>query len=346
MNLMDVLLFQDRTELRKLVKESDGSPNLNSKRELIEALYPKLASVEALKERYYKLSNDAKKIILHLCYDQKIFISREELNGFVPNLKGNEFLKVLEELIVNGLLFAFKQGNFVLPKQVKNELIRCLQLEIQENSFIVPAAIESQKEITIVTDIFAFVDFVMEKPIPLTKSGSMYKKDFQAMMKEFAYKESLPDEQWRFGYGRRFSQYPDRFSLIYDFCFSNGWISENFDVLTINSAVDDLFDMRMNDLMQAIVRFWHKLYRRPFPTVRLLHSLLVEALVEGEAVEEEFLLSTFAPFVNSYYFDTREDIISKRFLRMLLYLDVISKVETDHFSGYTTGPSRQFMKKL
>ncbi|RXJ03961.1 hypothetical protein DS745_00800 [Anaerobacillus alkaliphilus] len=344
MNLMDVLLFQDRSELRKLLKESDRSLNINSKRELVEVLYPRLANFDDLKERYQQLSNDAKKVILHLCYDKKMFISKEELNGFVPKRKGNEFHELINELATNGLLFVFKQGNYVVPIQVKNELIRCIQIEIKDNSFILPSSTSDQKEITIVTDIFAFVDFIMDKPLTLTKSGAMYKKDFQALMNVFSYKESLPNDQWRFGYGRRFSLYPDRFSLIYDFCFSNGWLKETADTLTIHTSVEELFEMRINELMQSIVTYWHKLYRRPFPSVRLLYLLLFNSLVEGEAVEEDYLLSAFAPFVNEYYFDTKEDVITKRFLQMLVYLDVVSKVELEHFTGYTIGPSHRFLK--
>ncbi|MCT8138906.1 hypothetical protein H1D32_15015 [Anaerobacillus sp. CMMVII] len=343
MNLMDVLLFQDRNELIKLVKEREVAFNLNSKRELVEVLYPMLLNSEHISAKFDSLTNEAQKIVLALCYDQKLFLSKEELYGLTPSLDTITFQKVIEELTANGFLFCYVNRNYLIPSQIKKQLVRSIHLKIEDYRLVLPAT-ALDAEISIVNDLFVFIDYVQEKPLSLTKTGVIYKKDFQSMMNHFRYKETLPNEQWRFGYGRRFSQYPDRFSLLYDFCFENGWLLEKEGVLTVQPCVEDLYDMRLPQLMKSIITYWQKLYRRPFPTVRLLYQILLDSLTEGEALEEEPLISFLTPFVNEYYFDNKEDIITKRFFYMLEYMDVIKRVEFHNISGFTVGPSLKFLK--
>lgn len=344
MNLMDVLLYQDRNELIRLLEKNDSTLNMNSKRELIEVLYPMLVKSEHVRERFNRLSDDAQKIALILCYDEKMLFSKEELNGFAPNFKEKAFLKLVEELTVNGFLFGYVNRTFLIPIQIKKELIRSIQMKIADHSLILPTFSSEQSEITIVNDVFSFIEYVLEKPLPITKTGIIYKKDFQGIMKHFIYKETLPTDQWRFGYGRRFSQYPDRFSLIYDYCYYKGWLIENEATLMTTKRVEELHEMRLHELMKSIVTYWKKLYRRPFPTVRLLYDILLGSLRVGEGIEEEHLITLLSPFVKEYYFDSKEDIVRKRFLKMLINLDVIKKVEFHHFHGYTVGPSMKFLK--
>lgn len=347
MNLMDVLLFQDRNELIKLLKDEDVvACNINSKRELVEMLYPMLVNLDHVTDRYNRLTNDAKKMALTLCYDQNSLLSKEELNGFVPHLKESSFLEMLEELTANGFLFTYINRNYLVPSQVKKELRRTIKMRIKEETLILPNDPNGQSEITIVNDLFVLIDYLVEKPLSLTKAGVLYKKDFQEIMKQFSYKEVLPKEQWRFGYGRRFAQYPDRFSLIYDYCFHKGWIVENDSTLTATKRVEELYEMRLPELVKSIVTYWHKLYRRAFPTVGLLYELLLDSLNEEEGLEVEFLVSFLSPFVKEYYFDTKEDMIIKRFLNMLIYLDIVKKIENSVFVGVTVGPSMKYLKKL
>jgi hypothetical protein len=344
MNLMDVLLFQDRNELIKLVKERDVSPNINSKRELIEVIYPSLVNVEHLSKRFRCLSTAAQNMALALCYDKKIMLSKEELNGFSPHLKGKPFDELMEELTKNGFLFSYVDRNYLVPSQIKKGLLRLIQKRLEDDRLILPPFSNEDREITIVNDIFAFIDYVAGQPLSLTKTGVMYKKDFNLVMKDFSYKEELPKEQWRFGYGRRFSQYPDRFSLIYDFCFYKGWLSENESILTVQKQVEELYNMRIHELIGSIIIYWQKLYRRPFPNVSILYEIVLNTLKEGEGIEEEHLLATLSPFVTEYYFDKKEDVVKKRFINVLMYLNVIKKVELNYFIGYTVGPSLKFLK--
>lgn len=346
MNLMDVLLFQNQAELVKLLRDTQSSYNEHSKREMIEVLYPLLLNKENLNERFQQLTTPAKRIVLTICYDDKLFLSREELYGIVPRVDNLAFLQLMKELTTSGFLFVYLNKNYLIPRQLKKELINCFQRNINENSLILPANNQTNNQLYIVNDLFSFIDIITERALPLTKNGLLYKKDFQQIIKLFHRKEALPSEQWRFGYGRRFSNYPDRFSLIYDYCFYRDWITEKDGNLAIGPKANELHDSRLTECMNGLVRYWLKLYRRPVPAIRLLYKILIESLKEGEGLEQEFIIAELTPFVDEYYFDSKEDVIRKRFLNMLCSLDIIKTIEADSFHGFTVGPAKALLTDL
>lgn len=345
MNLMDVLLFQNQTELAKLLKDTQSSYNEHSKREMIEVLYPLLVNGEKLRERFQLLSAEAKRLVLTICYDEKLFLSREELYGIVPRVDDSVFRQLVKELTTSGLLFVYLDKNYLIPSQLKKGLVRCFQQNISNHSLMLLSSSNKNNELFIINDLFTFIEIIEERPLPLTKNGLLYKKDFQQIMKLFHQKEFFPNEKWRFGYGRRFSQYPDRFSLIYDYCFYRGWITEHDGKLTLGTKINELHDSKLTECINGLVVYWLKLYRRPVPAIGLLYKLLISSLKEGEGLEEEFIIKELSPFTDEYYFDTKEDVIKKRFLNILSFIDVIKRIETDSFQGFTVGPAKVFLKE-
>lgn len=346
MNLIDVLLFQDRRELVNLLNDSNCHYNRNSKRELIEILYPKLLNSDDLFLRFQQLSNYSKQLTLSLCYDKKLFLSRQELNGFIKSVNQHNLSTYLNELRTAGILFKYAGENFLIPEQIKKEISNRLKSALNEQSIFLPSrSNENPKEMFIINDIISFIDTISERQLPLTKSGMLHKKDFQLIMKQFNVQEMLPTEKWRFGYGRRFSQYPDRFSLIYDFCFNKSWIKEDNGYLKLGMAVEQLNDLKIADLIKEIVLFWQNTYRRAVPTISTLFNLFIDALIDGEGIEEEVIVDQFLPYIEQYYFDSKENIILKRFLTMLDYLNIVKKVQIESVNCYTIGPSINYYKK-
>ncbi|OIJ14798.1 hypothetical protein BKP37_07415 [Anaerobacillus alkalilacustris] len=343
MNLMDVLLFQDRKELGKLLQGIDSNINVHSKREMIEVLYAELTNFHQFSKKFQLLSNDAKRIALTLCFDEKLFLSKEELFGFVPKFDQESFHALVEELTSCGILFAYANKNYLIPIQIKDELIRCFKMNMDVHSFIFPSLEETNVEMEIVNDILSFIDIVVDSPLPLTKNGLIHKKDFQAIMKQFSIKETIPDEKWRFGYGRRFSYYPDRFSFIYDFCFNRKWINETDGTLVIGEKVNELESLKLDIFIQSLVNYWLTLYRRPIPTIKLLFKLFMGLVEDGNGIEEEGIIYEFTPLVTDYYYDTKEDVIKKRFINMLVNLNIIKPIERNGLRFYTVGPAKYLL---
>lgn len=343
MDLMDVLLFQDRKQLGKILSGHATSFDVHSKRKMIEVLYPSLINGNQMSERYLLLPDEAKKIILTLCYNGKLFISKEELFGLVPKLQKDAFNKIIEDLLNAGILFLYADNHILIPTQIKQGFIRLFMSNLDNYRFVLPSIIEMDNEIDVINDIFSFVDVIIQTPLPLTKNGLLHKRDFEAIMKLFIKKEVLPNEQWRFGYGRRFAKYPDRFSLIYDYCFYKGWIIEKDGFLTTGERVGELEELKLTNFIQGLTHFWLKLYKRPIPSIHLLFELLMEVVEDGFGIEEEGMISELTPFVDDYYYDTKKDIIKKRFLNMLEHINVIKSVDIGGIYYYTKGPAMVFL---
>lgn len=340
---MDVLLFQDRNELVKLLRGTEKGYNEHSKREMIERLYPLLTNEEELKTKFESLSQHAKRVALLLCYDKNVLLSKEELHGFAPKVTQVNFKELLNELLQCGILFSYVDQNFLVPNQIKQQIIQLYKNKLAEHSLFISSESEDYS-ISIVKDLFSFIEALEEKSLPITKNGVFYKKDFQSIMSLFTYKEALPNEKWRFGYGRRFSFYPDRFSLIYDYCFYNNWINENDGYIAVSEQVDTFYDAKFKDHIVGIVNYWMKAYSRPIPSIRLLYDLLINTIQEGESLEEDVIVSVLTPIVEPYYFDSQQSIIKKRVLQMLVKLDVLQVVDIGNVRAYTAGVAKTHLQ--
>jgi hypothetical protein len=71
-------------------------------------------------------------------------------------------------------------------------------------------------------DVTQLLHYIYHNEVQLTADGSMYKRFTLQLLSLFGVQEELPAKgEWRFGYGKYFNHYPNRFSLIYDFCAAN-----------------------------------------------------------------------------------------------------------------------------
>lgn len=345
MNLMDVLLFQKQKELKKLLCGSNPEINVHSKREIVEFLIPLLMNVDEISNRMRGLSDEARTVLLALSCDEKLTYCNEELLCFVPRSTRSNYLLIYEELMNNGFLFSYVEKQMIVPIQLKQRIIKVFTRKLEEDLIAFPSRENENKLIPIVNDIFSFVEMLAEKPIPITVNGVIYKKDFNRIMDNFSYPENYPNEKWRFGYGRRFANYPDRFSLIYDFCYSKKWIKEEDGFLSVTNESEQLYDLKIYECISSLIQYWLKLYKRNIPIIPCLYKLLVSTIREEKGLDEEVIISMFSPFVEPYYYDDKQAIIRKRLLAMLVHLNVLQKIEVGQLYGYTTGVAKKMINE-
>lgn len=344
---MDVLLYQDRKHLSKLLKAQQqlaNNCNHHSKKEMIEVLFPALINSNLLKDRFEQLSDDEKKVLLQVCYDKRIFYAIEEISAFIPRSQKDRCEEFIRRIINIGFLFQCSNDRYIMPIQLKRETVQLFKQPFKEQVLFVSFSTERDKSIYVVNDLITFIDYVSEAPLSLTKNGSMYKKDFSAIMNRFEVKEVLPTEQWRFGYGRRFNQYPDRFSLIYDYCFKNRWIKEENGYLMVTSQAERLDDLSVSDLLSRLLNYWLKVYKEPVPMIPYLFRFITELLEEGDAIEEDVITDLLLPFVEEYYYDKKDVIIKGRFLKMLEHFQIVTSSEISNLRCYTIGLAYQLLK--
>ena len=177
-------------------------------------------------------------------------------------------------------------------------------------------------------DIVVFLRFVRDRDTPLTAEGALYKRQLQQVLALMSVPEAPPDgTRWRFGYGRRFREYPDRFSLLYDFCYYRRLVEEHPDRLELTEAGYAVAGGEAPPDPAEIYRFWLRLYKSP---VANLHAIVHWiARLAGDWVTENSLAAVLLPLVRPFYYDSPQDVLELRVLRMMTHLGLIQRGESE-----------------
>ncbi|WP_274651630.1 hypothetical protein [Paenibacillus humicola] len=199
-------------------------------------------------------------------------------------------------------------------------------LERRFASQIVPAADEPaayrDEQQLMGDDVQKLLTYIHHHDIPLTSEGSMYKRSILQILDGLGVKEQLPTRgEWRFGYGRRMKDYPNRLSLLYDYCYFEGWLSENDGRLTLTAAGQERQAQLAPEAPDKLYRFWLRLYKTAIPNVRAIAGWvdkLAKAWITAESLKQ-----ALTPFIKPYYYDPPETILEQRIVGMMLHLGML-----------------------
>ncbi|MBB6735445.1 hypothetical protein [Cohnella zeiphila] len=215
-----------------------------------------------------------------------------------------------------------------VPEDVKRRLCDALDqryrmlLDIREE----PPVYRDERGLA-ASDLKEFLRFVQRNDVPLTTEQAMYKRQIQQVLELMSVSEQLPGKSgWRFGYGRRFRDYPDRFSLLYDYGCYAGWIAELPErlELTEEGAKRAAGERPVDPL--DLYRFWLRLYKGPVPNlISLVHWI---SRLAGEWTTVSSLGQILLPLIRPFYYDTPEDVLRSRVLAMMMHLGLLSWGET------------------
>ncbi|GGD69081.1 hypothetical protein [Paenibacillus nasutitermitis] len=171
-------------------------------------------------------------------------------------------------------------------------------------------------------DVKHFLDFVYHNEIPLTSDSAMYKRSLIQIMDRFGVKEDFPARgEWRFGYGRRMKDYPNRMSLIYDYCYFYGWLSEADSLLTLTPSGKERQAMRMAEPSDKLYRFWLRLYKGAIPNIRALTYWIDQ--LSHKWVMSTSLQSVLTPYIKPFYYDQPETILEQRLIGMMMHMGLL-----------------------
>jgi len=219
---------------------------------------------------------------------------------------------------------------FQVPEDIKSRLCDVLEKRYKTSLIYTgePPAYRDERSL-LAEDAVHFLRFVRNSVVPITAEGVMYKRQISQALDQLAVVEPLPTQAgWRFGYGRHFRDYPDRFSLLYDFVYYDGLVSENGDGhLTLTPAGIDAASGLVKPDPAKMYRFWMRLYKGPIPNLTSLVQWI--ARLSAEWVTVESLREVLQPLIRPYYYDTAADIFERRILRMLMHLGVLRWGETE-----------------
>ncbi|UUZ94441.1 hypothetical protein LJK87_07760 [Paenibacillus sp. P25] len=220
---------------------------------------------------------------------------------------------------------------FHVPADLKRRFVQALgrQLETRLQRTEEPEAYRDEQKL-ILEDIWQFLHYLQGQEVILTADHVMYKRSLQQILERFNVREEpVGKTAWRFGYGRMFREYPNRFSFIYDYCFFNDLITEHNQVLALTEKGQAQVNEGRREDPRQVYRFWSRLYRGPIPNlmslVHWLHHL------GGTWVTAASIKSALEPLIRPFYYDTPESIMDQRIIQMMMHLGLLRVGEDDLF---------------
>jgi hypothetical protein len=173
-----------------------------------------------------------------------------------------------------------------------------------------------------VEDIIVFLKFISQNELQLSTDGYLYKRSLQLIMDHFSLQEEgITKSAWRFGYGRKFKEYPSRFSFIYDYCYFHDLILEQRDTLILSDLGLEFVTLNKRVDMLQVYRFWIKLYKGAIPNIQALVQWFERLAKTWVSVSS--LGDALCPLIKPYYYDSSDSILRQRMILMMLHLGLI-----------------------
>ncbi|RAP76370.1 hypothetical protein [Paenibacillus montanisoli] len=171
-------------------------------------------------------------------------------------------------------------------------------------------------------DVSQLLTYIHLNEIALTSDGAMYKRNILQLLELFGVKEQLPGKgEWRFGYGRRIKDYPNRLSLLYDYCYYKGWLAETETSLILTPAGKERQAQKMPEPADKLYQFWLRLYKGPVPNIRAIVHWIDK--LGSRWVKAETVLNTLTPYIKPFYYDQPATILEQRLISMMMHLGLL-----------------------
>jgi hypothetical protein len=340
MNLADMLSFADIGQLSRIANAYQCECDGHSKHELIQSILSRMNRKDIFEQKLEHLSMEDIRFMNTFLFDSREAFSLEELVARVKQTHFSEEQKktlnpreTITKFKQMGWLFnGYSQHTkylFQMPKDLKRRFSEVLSKRF--NNLIIqtdePNAYRDEQKI-IVQDIQNFLHHVYHNSVPITVDGTMYKRNVHQILDTFAVQEeTVTKGGWRFGYGRKFKEYPNRFSLIYDYCYFQGLIEEGKTELSLTEKGEQTVISQQKQDIREVYRFWVRLYKNAVPNIQsLIHW--IDMLCRNWATVES-AKSTLVSFIRPFYYDTPDSIIEQRIFQMMLHLGLIRMGELD-----------------
>lgn len=335
MNLADMLSYADIHELSRIAGTYNCECNGHSKNELIQSILWAVGRREVFDTQVEALSIEDIRFLNSLLFDQRGSFSLEEL---IARVQQSRFTKEDEKAAWNPreMITRFKQRGwlfsgyshqtrylFQVPADLKRRFLLVLAKQFQQKLQTTdepPVYRDEQRLMT--EDIWSFLHFLRSQEVILTAENVMYKRNLQQILERLAVREDpVGKTAWRFGYGRMFREYPNRFTFIYDYCYYNDLITEHNQVLALTSKGNAKVDEGQKEDPVQVYRFWLRLYKGPIPNLQsLVHWL--SRLGKSWATYHS-LREALTPLIRPFYYDTADSILEQRIIQMMMHLGLL-----------------------
>ncbi|MDB5055900.1 MAG: hypothetical protein JWM44_3950 [Bacilli bacterium] len=335
MNLADMLGYADIYDLSRIAKNYACECNGNSKHELMQSILIAVNRRDVFEQQMNELSMEDIRFLNFLIFNQREAFSVEDLLARAKQTKFNP--NEAEEWNPRDLITSFKHRGWLfngysqqtkyllhVPVDLKRKFIDALTVKFKLNicSLSDFPSIYRDEQSLIVDDIVSFLKFISQHDIQLSTDGYIYKRFLLQILDSFSvHEEGVAKTAWRFGYGRKFKEYPARFSFIYDYCYFHNLIIEKGEQLALtDQGKTKLAEGRKEDILQ-VYRFWLKLYKGAIPNLQsLMHW--IDRLAK-QWVSQASLAEVLCPLIKSYYYDSSESIFENRMIPLMMHLGLV-----------------------
>lgn len=353
MNLADMLSYADIKQLHRIADQYQCECDGHSKHELIQSILSKVYRKEGFQSMVHRLNDEDLRFLNSFLFESEKSFSLEELlarakytqfeeqpdNQVKPVLKRSKkkakkqtvpispSRETISRFKSRGWLFnGITKNNrylFQFPEDLKERLSDILYKHFEQSlNHTSEPPIYREEGRLILEDISNFLRLVEHEDFPLTASGWLYKRSIHHIINSMAVpEEPVSHEVWRFGYGRRFKEYPNRLSFIYDYCYFHGYIKEGSILELTQRGQEKLFHQEQENPLD-VYKFWIRLYKGPIYQLQgLVHWM--DRMAE-QWVTVDSLYHVLHRFIRPYYYDDARSILEKRMLNMMLHLGMIT----------------------
>jgi len=341
MNLADLLAYADIHHLNRIARQYECECSHHSKNELIQSILSAMHRRETLEKTVHSITLEEMRFLSSLLFDRRSAFSLEELTvwakqtRFAQEAQGagetdgaeanpQETIAKFQRL---GWLFHghSPQTKFLIamPEDMRRKIRDSLAARLKSRLVRTEAPeVYRDEHDFLIGDILQFLDFVRRHEVLLTSDGSMYKRQLhQLLLSLMVTEQPLTKGGWRFGYGRRFRDYPDRFSLIYDYCYFSGYIEEDGSVLRLTEKGEATLARGNKESPLDVYRFWIRLYKGPVRNIQAIVQWI--RILADEWVTAASLGEALCPLIRPYYYDSPESILNRRILAMMMHQGLV-----------------------
>lgn len=334
MNLADMLTYADIGQLSRIANHYQCDCNGNSKHELIQSILQTIGRREFIERNVEDMSMEDLRFLNVLLFDGRRHFSLEELiacaqhSRFTDEAKEKESPReVITRFRQRGWLFQGMTQQtrylFEVPADLKQRFREVLGrrfisgLQVAEGE---PSMYREEPDL-LSEDMLLLLRYIRDHEVPLNNEGVMYRRNQQQLLEALHVTEPLVGKGWRFGYGRRFKDYPNRLSLLYDYAAKSRWIQENMTSLTLTSAGQAYLLEERREPMIQFLSFWLRLYKGPIPNLLSLVYWTLHCCREWVSLAS--LYSSLSPLIKPFFYDSPESIFEERILLMMLHLGMV-----------------------
>ncbi|MHB1630465.1 MAG: helicase-associated domain-containing protein [Bacilli bacterium] len=342
MRLSECLNQSDISRLRRIAVRQAISCSLYSKNALLQAILASHAEPEHMPARLQSISGEALQAIQEIALDGRLSYAEEELFAVLqraasgPQAAGdhdNGAPSPLGELLEEGILFELgrpSRKTYVCPSDVWKRLsaitAQVLRDGVQRCAH--EPVLYRFDGSAMARDAVTCLLFFARQDVKLTQDGVIFKRQQNQLLQllEIA-EEPLPAHSgWRFGFGRRFHDYPDRFALIYDhLCVEDCIIEEPHGQLRVDRDASAAYMARTEDeRARALLRFYVRTYRSAIRTLTRV-AARIGRLTAHDWVYGESMLQALGDLMTDYYYEPKASVFDRRIMQMLVCLGVLMK---------------------